>query len=63
MTYLLWPDRSEQYLLLAYEADLSSELEEFNEAPHVLNHPKDTTLLTPLCDTESNHSNLLKINT
>ncbi|XP_045134656.1 uncharacterized protein LOC123518106 isoform X2 [Portunus trituberculatus] len=63
MTYLLWPDRSEQYLLLAYEADLSSELEEFNEAPHVLNHPKDTTLLTPLCDTESNHSTLLKINT
>ncbi|KAK8400591.1 hypothetical protein O3P69_003335 [Scylla paramamosain] len=63
MTYLLWPDRSEQYLLLAYEADLSSELEEFNEAPHVLNHPKDTTLLTPLCDTESNHSTLLKIHT
>ncbi|KAG7164742.1 Transmembrane protein 145-like 1 [Homarus americanus] len=59
MTYMLWPERSEQYLLLAYEADLSNELDEFNEAPHVLNH-SDSALLTPMynCDTDP-----LKINT
>lgn len=37
MTYLLWPERAEQYLLLAYEADLSAELDEFDEAPHIIN--------------------------
>lgn len=62
MTYLLWPERSEQYLLLAYEEDLSNELEEFNEAPHVLNNHSDTTLLTPLCDSDSTYSTLLKFN-
>lgn len=62
MTYLLWPERAEQYLLLAYEEDLTNELEEFNEAPHVLNHHSDTTLLTPLCDSDSSASTRLKIN-
>lgn len=62
MTYLLWPERSEQYLLLAYEEDLSNELEEFNEAPHVLNHHSDTTLPTLLCDSDYTYSTLLKIN-
>lgn len=52
MTYLLWPERSEQYLLLAYEADLSSELDEFNEAPHILNH-SDSALLAPMFDYSS----------
>lgn len=56
MTYMLWPERSEQYLLLAYEADLSNELEEFNEAPHVINHSDSAFLVNP--DTEP-----LKINT
>ncbi|XP_046399873.1 transmembrane protein 145-like isoform X1 [Ischnura elegans] len=38
MTHLLWPTRSEQYLLLL-PADMGyhgDELEEFNEAPHIL---------------------------
>nr|CAD7259527.1 unnamed protein product [Timema shepardi] len=38
MTHLLWPARSEQYFLLAEEADLGDELDEFNEAPHVINN-------------------------
>ena len=38
MTHLLWPTRSEQYFLLAEDADLSDELDEFNEAPHVVNN-------------------------
>ncbi|CAH1389379.1 unnamed protein product [Nezara viridula] len=37
MTHLLWPTRSEQYFLLAHRGDASDELDEFNEAPHVLN--------------------------
>lgn len=39
MTHLLWPTRSEQYFLLAAKLDtsLTDELEEFNEAPHVVN--------------------------
>jgi hypothetical protein len=37
MTHLLWPTRSEQYLLLADNGDLGDELDEFNEAPHVVN--------------------------
>lgn len=37
MTHLLWPTRSQQYFLLAHSADLGDELDEFNEAPHVLN--------------------------
>ncbi|GLH09158.1 Integral membrane protein GPR180 [Gryllus bimaculatus] len=37
MTHLLWPTRSEQYFLLAEETDLGDELDEFNEAPHVIN--------------------------
>lgn len=38
MTHLLWPTRSEQYFLLAEDMDLSDELDEFNEAPHVVNN-------------------------
>ncbi|XP_069698644.1 integral membrane protein GPR180 [Periplaneta americana] len=38
MTHLLWPTRSEQYFLLAEDMDLSDELDEFNEAPHVINN-------------------------
>ncbi|ODM91327.1 Transmembrane protein [Orchesella cincta] len=38
MTHLLWPTRTEQYfLLMSKEAILTDELEEFNEAPHVVN--------------------------
>ncbi|XP_039281268.1 integral membrane protein GPR180 [Nilaparvata lugens] len=37
MAHLLWPTRSEQYFLLAYEQDAREELDEFNEAPHVIN--------------------------
>ncbi|KAF4523813.1 hypothetical protein B566_EDAN008048 [Ephemera danica] len=37
MTHLLWPTRSEQYLLLADRGDPGDELDEFNEAPHVVN--------------------------
>lgn len=59
MTYLLWPERSEQYLLLAHEADLSSELDEFNEAPHNINH-SDSALLTPMFEYTAEP---LKINT
>lgn len=46
MTHLLWPTRSEQYFLLAQGADNGDELDEFNEAPHVLNNyvePSDLT--------------------
>jgi len=35
--HLLWPTRSEQYLLLADSGYLGDELDEFNEAPHVVN--------------------------
>jgi len=38
MTHLLWPTRSEQYFLLANETDHGDELDEFNEAPHVINN-------------------------
>lgn len=38
MAHLLWPTRSEQYFLLAQGADNGDELDEFNEAPHVLNN-------------------------
>ncbi|XP_063216175.1 transmembrane protein 145 [Bacillus rossius redtenbacheri] len=38
MTHLLWPARSEQYFLLAEDADLGDELDEFNEAPHIINN-------------------------
>jgi hypothetical protein len=39
MTHLLWPTRSQQYFLLKTSLDtsLTDELEEFNEAPHVVN--------------------------
>lgn len=37
MAHLLWPTRSEQYFLLAHTLDPTDELDEFNEAPHVLN--------------------------
>lgn len=38
MTHLLWPTRSQQYFLLtAKDISLNDELEEFNEAPHVVN--------------------------
>ncbi|CAH0406889.1 unnamed protein product [Chilo suppressalis] len=46
MAHLLWPTRSEQYLLLApsdYTAGIE-ELDEFNEAPHVVH--SDTLALT-----------------
>ncbi|XP_063625655.1 transmembrane protein 145 [Cydia splendana] len=46
MTHLLWPTRSEQYLLLApsdYTAGIE-ELDEFNESPHVVH--SDTVALT-----------------
>lgn len=59
MTYMLWPERSEQYLLLAHEADLSDELDEFNEAPHIINH-SSPSLLTPMFDYDTEP---LKINT
>lgn len=39
MAHLLWPTRSEQYFLLASTAAAEmEELNEFNEAPHVVNH-------------------------
>lgn len=39
MAHLLWPTRSEQYFLLASTtAAEMEELDEFNEAPHVVNH-------------------------
>lgn len=37
MAHLLWPTRTEQYFLLAHTLDPTDELDEFNEAPHVLN--------------------------
>uniref|UniRef100_T1JGC1 GPR180/TMEM145 transmembrane domain-containing protein n=1 Tax=Strigamia maritima TaxID=126957 RepID=T1JGC1_STRMM len=37
MTHLLWPTRSEQYFQLSSETDITEELEEFNEAPHIVN--------------------------
>lgn len=37
MAHLLWPTRSEQYFQLSSETDISEELEEFNEAPHIVN--------------------------
>lgn len=37
MAHLLWPTRSEQYFLLAHTLDPGDELDEFNEAPHILN--------------------------
>ncbi|KAF7992105.1 hypothetical protein HCN44_001430 [Aphidius gifuensis] len=38
MAHLLWPTRSEQYFLLAQGTDNADELDEFNEAPHILNN-------------------------
>lgn len=40
MAHLLWPTRSEQYFLLAERSCRAEidELDEFNEAPHVLNN-------------------------
>ena len=38
MAHLLWPTRSEQYFLLAQGTDHADELDEFNEAPHVINN-------------------------
>lgn len=39
MAHLLWPTRSEQYFLLAGQslAELE-ELDQFNEAPHIVNN-------------------------
>ena len=40
MTHLLWPTRSQQYFLLktsTLDTSITDELEEFNEAPHVVN--------------------------
>ena len=48
MTHLLWPTRSEQYFLLAEDMDLSDELDEFNEAPHVINNYKGVNSHHPL---------------
>nr|CAG4650052.1 EOG090X03T7 [Sida crystallina] len=44
MAHLLWPTRSQQYFLLANEMDLGEELDEFDEAPHVVN-PTRTPLM------------------
>lgn len=39
MAHLLWPTRSEQYFLLAGPSSAElEELDEFNEAPHVVNN-------------------------
>lgn len=48
MTHLLWPTRSEQYFLLAQGADNGDELDEFNEAPHVLNNYVEPPELTKI---------------
>lgn len=45
MAHLLWPTRSEQYFLLAYHLDPREELDEFNEAPHVLHNSVGYTAL------------------
>ncbi|XP_075212644.1 integral membrane protein GPR180 isoform X2 [Lycorma delicatula] len=45
MAHLLWPTRSEQYFLLAYQLDPREELDEFNEAPHVLHNSVGYTAL------------------
>lgn len=38
MAHLLWPTRSEQYFLLAGGTSSElDELDEFNEAPHIIN--------------------------
>ncbi|RXG73271.1 Integral membrane protein [Armadillidium vulgare] len=42
MAYMLWPNRSEQYLLLAEDVDFSEELEAFDEAPHIVNHHEES---------------------
>lgn len=37
MAHLLWPTRTEQYFLLtSHRLDPTEELDEFNEAPHVI---------------------------
>lgn len=45
MAHLLWPTRSEQYFLLQgpSSADLE-ELDEFNEAPHIVNNSYASSL-------------------
>lgn len=48
MAHLLWPTRSEQYFLLAQGADNGDELDEFNEAPHVLNNYVEPPELTKI---------------
>ncbi|XP_046676433.1 uncharacterized protein LOC124364758 [Homalodisca vitripennis] len=45
MMHLLWPTRTEQYFLLAHSLDPSDELDEFNEAPHVINSNSGYTSL------------------
>lgn len=39
MAHLLWPTRSEQYFLLAGPSSAElEELDQFNEAPHIVNN-------------------------
>nr|CAG4640751.1 EOG090X03T7 [Eulimnadia texana] len=47
MAHLLWPSRSQQYFLLANETDFGEELEEFDEAPHIVNRGSTTMRKAP----------------
>ncbi|GLV33763.1 uncharacterized protein CBL_11350 [Carabus blaptoides fortunei] len=56
MAHLLWPTRSEQYFLLASNtAAEMEELDEFNEAPHVINHSYTSLSSGSLSSLEINH--------
>lgn len=56
MAHLLWPTRSEQYFLLASNtAAEMEELDEFNEAPHVINHSYASLSSGSLSSLEVNH--------
>uniref|UniRef100_A0A1Y1MAY0 GPR180/TMEM145 transmembrane domain-containing protein n=1 Tax=Photinus pyralis TaxID=7054 RepID=A0A1Y1MAY0_PHOPY len=45
MAHLLWPTRSEQYFLLAGGSNAElEELDQFNEAPHIVNHSYTSSL-------------------
>ncbi|XP_049792786.1 integral membrane protein GPR180 [Schistocerca nitens] len=60
MTHLLWPTRSEQYFLLAEDVDLTDELEEFNEAPHIINSTKVLGQhLLPQLDKQTDHAKVI----
>lgn len=56
MAHLLWPTRSEQYFLLASNTGSEmEELDEFNEAPHVINHSYASLSSGSLSSLEINH--------